>query len=332
MACIRRRVVVGVVVAGVCSTVGSGSAAAVFPGANGKIAVVNEFYPPCGDCGPGERIWILAPGRLVARADNGWNPAFSPSGARIAYETANGIVVRREDGSQPTFREWLSDPSWSPKGGELAYRGPSGRVGVMQANGENRRRLAIRAPFAWAPNGNKLASIDHARRSIQAIGSDGRRRREIGALDQSMSRPAGLVWLRSGWLAYRRDDPLADEAQLFIRRPGAAERLLVAGVDAATFVWMRPHTYSWSPDGRRVAFLRDGGLWVATVPEGRARLLVPPGQAGDLPQWSPDGRLIAFVRGHRVITLPAGGGRQRPFARFPGSGAAVDIDWQPRPG
>jgi dipeptidyl aminopeptidase/acylaminoacyl peptidase len=308
----------------------------VFPGANGKIAVVNEFYPPCGDCGPGERIWILAPGRLVARADNGWNPAFSPSGARIAYETDHGIVVRRQDGSEPTSREWLTDPIWSPKGDELAYRGPSGRVGVMQANGKNRRRLPIRAPFAWAPNGKELAWIDRAPPSIQAIGSDRRGRREIGALDQSTPRPAELIWLRSGWLAYRRDGPLADETQLFIRRPGAAERLLVAGVAQntydETFVLLRPDTYSWSPDGRRVAFLRDGGLWAATVPEGRERLLVPPGQAGDLPQWSPDGRLIAFVRGHRVMTVPAGGGRQRLFARFPGSGVAVDIDWQRRPG
>lgn len=330
MAYMRRAVLLGGIAAGLSSIIGLGSAAAVFPGANGKIAVVNEYYPPCGDCDPGERIWILAPGRLVARADNGWNPAFSPSGGRIVYETYQGIVVRRQDGSDPMSRKWLTDPIWSPKGGELAYRGPSGRVGVMQANGENRRRLPIRARFAWAPNGKDLAWIDRAAHSIQAIGSDGRGRRAIGALDQSTPRPAGLIWLTSGWLAYRRDGPLD---QLFIRRPGAAERLLVTGVAQNTFgEWSRPgDTYSWSPDGQRVAFLRDGGLWVATVPEGRARLLVPPGQAGDLPQWSPDGQLIAFVRGHRIMTVPADGGRQRLFARFPGSGVAVDIDWQPRP-
>ena len=331
-----RVVLLGAIAAGVCSSAGVGSAAAVFPGANGKIAVVNEFYPPCGDCDPVQRIWMLARGRWVARIDPGSNPAFSPSGSRIAYESYYSIEVRRQDGSQRMLRQGLAGPVWSPQGGELAYRGYlSARVGVMQANGKHRRRLPIRAPIAWRPNGRELAWIDHKSSSIRAIGSDGRDARRVVAIDESQSRLAGLAWLSSGWLAYRRDDPLTDETQLFVKRRGAAERLVTRVAQEAEWAeaspWSPTHTYSWSPDGRQVAFLRDGGLWVATVPGGRERLLVPPSDAGRLPQWSPDGRLIAYVRGHRVMTVPSGGGEQRLFARFPGSGVAADIDWQARP-
>src|SRR5690606_34280058 len=68
-----------------------------------------------------------------------------------------------------------------------------------------------------------------------------------------------------------------------------------------------------SRDGTRVAFVRDGELWVAEVPAGNARQLTTGAEEGltngvaefiaaeELGRsegywWSPDGRRIAFVR------------------------------------
>jgi Tol biopolymer transport system component len=330
----RRALLLGGMVAGLCSTVGAPSAGAVFRGPNGKIAVMTQYDLPCGDCdAAGQRVWVLAQGRLTAWVD-GWNPTFSPSGSRIAWATGDGIAVNRLDGSDPVFRQGLTEPSWSPAGGELAYRGDySQLVGVAQANGKHRRQLRmIRGPFAWAPNGRELAWIDWARSSIQAIGSDGNGLRQLVALDETARSSLVLDWLPSGWLAYW-GGPLspAGEGALFINRPDNAERQLVTRMTLDYYA----DTYSWSPTGRRIAFLRDGGLWVATVPDGDEQLLVPAGKAGELPQWSPDGRLIAYVKNHRVMTVPAAGGQPRQFARFndrrSGEEYAVDIDWQRRP-
>jgi Tol biopolymer transport system component len=316
---------------GLCSVVGVPSAGAVFPGANGRIAVVTEFYydSGCGDCDPeGQRVWMLARrGRTASMP--GRAPMFSPSGSRIAYESGRSIVVAHHDLSRRVFTRSGSEPVWSPSGRELAYRRYwSYRVVVVQANGSNRRGLpAIQAPFAWAPTGGELAWIDSS--SIRAIGSDGRGARQIVALDGST---AALDWLPSGWLAYQQPNVSSpSEAQLVIHRPGDFKRVLVTGVT----VQYPYEPYSWSPDGRRVAFFRDGGLWVATVPDAREHLVARTGSAARLPQWSPDGRLIAYVRGHRVRTVRAAGGQPRLFARFndrrSGEEYAVDIDWQPRP-
>ncbi len=52
---------------------------------------------------------------------------------------------------------------------------------------------------------------------------------------------------------------------------------------------------TWSPDGRRIAFAREGALFVVPSAGGPARRLgrAFAGRVGD-PAWSPDGRSIAF--------------------------------------
>jgi dipeptidyl aminopeptidase/acylaminoacyl peptidase len=50
----------------------------------------------------------------------------------------------------------------------------------------------------------------------------------------------------------------------------------------------------WSPDGRSLAFIRAGAIWVRDLEEGEARAVVAPGYAGvGSPVWSPDGSRMA---------------------------------------
>jgi Tol biopolymer transport system component len=65
-------------------------------------------------------------------------------------------------------------------------------------------------------------------------------------------------------------------------RGGANIRVLAEGRSA-----------DWSPDGRRIVFARDDGIWLIDVDgSGQRRLPITPG--ADEPRWSPDGRRIAF--------------------------------------
>ncbi len=55
----------------------------------------------------------------------------------------------------------------------------------------------------------------------------------------------------------------------------------------------------WSPDGRRIAFVRDNGIWVAEV-DGSRETRISHHPAGDsAPRWSPDGTRIAFLSRRR---------------------------------
>jgi Tol biopolymer transport system component len=50
----------------------------------------------------------------------------------------------------------------------------------------------------------------------------------------------------------------------------------------------------WSPDGRKILFLRDGDLYVMNG-DGSGRLILVDGEEISEHRWSPDGRMIAYV-------------------------------------
>lgn len=54
---------------------------------------------------------------------------------------------------------------------------------------------------------------------------------------------------------------------------------------------------TWSPDGQQIAFIRSGGLWVASLDTGESRQIVSDPERGrvfDI-NWSPDNEQIAFM-------------------------------------
>ena len=58
----------------------------------------------------------------------------------------------------------------------------------------------------------------------------------------------------------------------------------------------------WSPDGRRLAFVRDDEIWVVEADGSRlTRVIAKPGD-GHMPRWSPDGHRLAFLSRRRGWT------------------------------
>jgi dipeptidyl aminopeptidase/acylaminoacyl peptidase len=55
----------------------------------------------------------------------------------------------------------------------------------------------------------------------------------------------------------------------------------------------------WSPDGRRLAYVRDEEIWVIEVDGSRVTRVAGSPGGGQQPRWSPDGRRLAFVSRRR---------------------------------
>ncbi len=99
----------------------------------------------------------------------------------------------------------------------------------------------------------------------------------------------------------------------------------------------------WSPDGRRIAYIRDDEVWVMEVDGSRqTRVVAKPG-GGRQARWSPDGRRLAFIsrrRGWSQIWLidapvprrgrPAAAPRSPEPAVVTETGIDVDdFEWSP---
>jgi TolB protein len=95
---------------------------------------------------------------------------------------------------------------------------------------------------------------------------------------------------------------------------GAAETRLTTGGG-----YSRPR---WSPDGRQLAFLKNGQLWTMRADGSAKRRLTTRAASG--PSWSPDGRTIAFASlsctgGPGVYSISTTAAGAQPKVLFPSS-------------
>jgi Tol biopolymer transport system component len=63
---------------------------------------------------------------------------------------------------------------------------------------------------------------------------------------------------------------------------------------------------AWSPDGMRLAFVRDGDVWTIDATGSNARRLTADG-VNSLPVWSPDGTRLAWLKGMTLVAGSADG-------------------------
>lgn len=233
-------------------------------------------------------------GRRVWKLGSGYGPAWSPDARRVAFIKGRSIFVAGRDGvgrrllarapAQP------SDLTWSADGktiGFLAADPPlhgvdvrTGRIRVLTSPLRLGKR--VRDP-QWSPRGDAAASGAGAA-FLASVGTKWRRIL-AGATDGSPS------WSRDGSsVAFRRVQ--GKRSSIMLLRLGEEARVLAAG-----------RAPQLAPDGTRVAFYRDSGLFVWSG-NGRVQRVAP---SGDGAAWSPDGTRLAWTDGNALFVAPIGG-------------------------
>lgn len=158
------------------------------------------------------------------------------------------------------------------------------------------------------------------------------------AQDAPVLEPLPMVTLedRPGHQHYARVSPDGQRIAFSWLRPGDVWQIFVMPADGRTAPVQLTHAASasrgaaWSPDGRRLAFERDGGLWITTVDDANASETRVEGavSVASFPDWSPDGLSLVYGTGTgtetALATIPVEGGTPRQLTSHRGG------EWFPR--
>jgi len=233
------------------------------------------------------------PHRII-KTEASSHPFWAPDGSLIAYTLyreqrgdSAGIYVVSPTGSQPrriagrAHGTELSQPYWSPQGSLIAYlKDAPGTLKdglyVMRPDGSRQRRLVkenmkfgMTAGVSWSADGHLIASTRPYPSSTAYVVDVRTGRLSPLARGGASFAPSGRDLL----LATAGDGPSGlYDGRLTIIRADGKHALLDHQVNAA----------AWSRDGRKIAYMKQNGLWIGDVTTLKTRRVLkwnlPPNQ------------------------------------------------------
>lgn len=242
-------------------------------------------------------------------------PSLSPDGNRVAFTALQDLWIRNQDGS---LRQLTNDafvqthPIWSPDGMQIAYssdhEGPFGIYSINVETGNIEMILETGGSISgmsWSPDGNMIAftrSFGPAGGQLSVVDVNSGEARSIGK--PLGSSPGTPTWSPDGkTLALTTLDKYSS-----LYREGV-NRIILFKVDGTEQRMQEaPEHWSfgarsndgpvWSPDGKYMAVMGMGTLWLLPVDENGNASGDPTritDELSEAPTWSGDSKKLLYM-------------------------------------
>jgi len=155
------------------------------------------------------------------------------------------------------------------------------KLTVERINSEPSLQGALPTDVAWTPDGRRLTWL---RPPAKPGGSS-----DLWSLDPASGRSALLL----------------EAGRVKVAGPDGA----------AALGSLRLQGYSWTPDGQGLLVPAQGDLFLVDARTGAARPLVKTSETEEFAELSPDGRRVAFVRNHDLYVVEVESGRETRLTR-----------------
>jgi len=204
-------------------------------------------------------------GNRVRLTDNSyWDiaPIWSPKGDRIVFvsnrDGAFAIYTMNPDGSDVVRLVEGDSPAWSPDGEKIAFRvGDEETAEIYIWERGHVTQLTSDKYYdaypCWSPDGRQIVftSKREGWYQLYVMNADGSEQRPLTSGPDRCIEPA---WSPDGrWIVFRREPPL-DSGR------GVSVELLDLRTGQTRVLLNEPlcHSFAWSPDGKRLAFIVGG--------------------------------------------------------------------------
>ena len=257
-------------------------------------------------------------------------PSLSPDGQQIAFITLNDLWLQtgEEQAVALTNNAFIEmSPEWAPDGKQLAYVSDSGgewAIWTIDLHTKMPKKLvavpgnASNIGIDWSPNGAEIAISLGIHPRLGQLYVYNLESKEIRKISQAIPASIGAPT----WSADSETIAISTrQSYSTLYREGINRLLFFSKEGTSTWKWKNLPHWSlgsrrkdgpvWSPDGKYMAAISQGLLWIIPVDKMGQATGMPIRLSNDLadaPSWSGDGKTILYqtIQGLKTVNIQTG--------------------------